>query len=132
MIDTKRLAPTAARMDALRELIRLHHRRLYRTARAILRDDAEAEDAVQEACLQAYRALGTFRGESQMSTWLTRITANEALMRRRSRVRAATTAPVDRHAQPDDQAGAGPTTNAPSVRSRASPATRNWVAASSA
>ncbi len=106
-MDTKPLATTAAqRMDALRELVRLHHRRLYRTARAILRDDAEAEDAVQEACLQAYRALGTFRGESQLSTWLTRITANEALMRRRSRVRAGTRAPVDRDAQPDDQAGA--------------------------
>jgi RNA polymerase sigma-70 factor (ECF subfamily) len=99
------LAKSAARpVDALREVIRLHHRTLYRTARAILRDDAEAEDAVQEACLQAYRALGTFRGESQLSTWLVRITANEALMRRRGRVRAATRAPLDRHEQPDDQA----------------------------
>lgn len=107
MIDTKPLAGTAAqRMDALRELIRLHHGRLYRTARAILGDDAEAEDAVQEACLQAYRALGTFRGESQLSTWLVRITANEALMRRRSRVRAAMATPMDRDAEPDDQAGA--------------------------
>ncbi len=101
-------------MDALREFIRLHHRRLYRTARAILRDDAEAEDAVQEACLQAYRALGTFRGEAQLSTWLVRITANEALMRRRSRVRAATHTPMDRDAQPDDQASAqaGPESHA--------------------
>jgi RNA polymerase sigma-70 factor (ECF subfamily) len=93
-------------MEALLELVRLHHRALYRTARAILRDDAEAEDAVQEACLQAYKAIGTFRGESQLSTWLMRITANEALMRRRSRVRAATAAPMDRDAEPDDQAGA--------------------------
>ncbi len=90
----------------LLELMRIHHRTLYRTARAILRDDAEAEDAVQEACLQAYRAIGTFRGESKLSTWLVRITANEALMRRRNRVRAATKAPMDRDAEPDDQAGA--------------------------
>lgn len=46
--------------------MRLHYRMLYRTARAILRDDAEAEDAVREACLQALRALGTFRGESKL------------------------------------------------------------------
>jgi RNA polymerase sigma-70 factor (ECF subfamily) len=98
----------------LLELVRLHHRTLYRTARAILRDDAEAEDAVQEACLRAYKALGTFRGESQLSTWLVRITANEALMRRRSRVRAATVAPMDPEAQPDDQAcaQAGPESHA--------------------
>ena len=70
-------------MRALEALMRVHNRTLYRTARAILRDDAEAEDAVQEAYLQAYRKLGTFRGESKLSTWLVRITANEALMRRR-------------------------------------------------
>jgi RNA polymerase sigma-70 factor (ECF subfamily) len=115
VIDTKPLAESPAlRIDALRELIRRHHRTLFRTARAILRDDAEAEDAVQEACLQAYKALGTFRGESQLSTWLVRITANEALMRRRRRVRAATITPMDREAQPDDQAGAdaGPESHA--------------------
>jgi RNA polymerase sigma-70 factor, ECF subfamily len=76
-------------MRALETLMRLHNRTLYRTARAILRDDAEAEDAVQEAYLQAYRALGTFRGESKLSTWLVRITANEALMRRRRKPKAA-------------------------------------------
>jgi RNA polymerase sigma-70 factor (ECF subfamily) len=65
----------------MEKLMRLHNRMLYRTARAILRDDADAEDAVQEAYLRAYRALATFRGESKLSTWLVRITANEALMR---------------------------------------------------
>jgi RNA polymerase sigma-70 factor, ECF subfamily len=115
LVDTKPEArPVARPVEALLELVRLHHRTLYRTARAILRDDAEAEDAVQEACLQAYKALGTFRGESQLSTWLVRITANEALMRRRSRVRAATAAPIDRDAEPDDQASAhaGPQSHA--------------------
>jgi RNA polymerase sigma factor (sigma-70 family) len=74
---------------------------LYRTARAILHDDAEAQDAVQQACLQAYQALGRFRGESQLSTWLVRITANEALMRRRSRLRLSTSAPTGDEAQLD-------------------------------
>src|SRR5918992_1330138 len=81
-------------MRALETLMRLHNRALYRTARAILRDDAEAEDAVQEAYLQAYRALGTFRGESKLATWLVRITANEALMRRRRNVSAAVVIPI--------------------------------------
>jgi RNA polymerase sigma-70 factor (ECF subfamily) len=85
----------AGDMRALEALMRRHNRTLYRTARAILRDDAEAEDAVQEAYLQAYRALDSFRGESKFSTWLVRIAANEALMRRRRSVRAAEVVPLD-------------------------------------
>jgi RNA polymerase sigma-70 factor (ECF subfamily) len=54
-----------------------------------LRDDAEAEDALQDAYLQAYRALPTFRGESALGTWLTRIVVNAALMRQRKTVRLA-------------------------------------------
>ena len=79
---------------AMEALMRRHNRALYRTARAILRDDAEAEDAVQDAYIQAYRALGSFRGESRLSTWLVRIAANEALMRRRRRLRAAEVIPI--------------------------------------
>ena len=52
-------------MHALEQLMRLHNRTLFRTARAILRDDAEAEDAVQEAYLQAYRSIGAFRGDAE-------------------------------------------------------------------
>jgi RNA polymerase sigma-70 factor (ECF subfamily) len=85
----------AGDMRALEALMRRHNRTLYRTARAILRDDAEAEDAVQEAYLRAYRALDSFRGESKFSTWLVRIAANEALMRRRRNVRAAEVVPLD-------------------------------------
>jgi RNA polymerase sigma-70 factor, ECF subfamily len=80
---------------ALKTLMRLHHATLYRTARAILRDDAEAEDAVQDAFLQAIRALGTFRGESKLSTWLVRIAANEALMRLRRNARATARTDVE-------------------------------------
>ena len=94
--DTELIARTrGGDMRALEALMRRHNRTLYRTARAILRDDAEAEDAVQEAYLQAYKALGTFRGESKLSTWLVRITANEALMRRRKNARTAVVVPMD-------------------------------------
>ena len=85
----------AGDLGALEALMRRHNRLLYRTARAILRDDAEAEDAVQEAYLRAYRALDTFRGESKFSTWLVRIAANEALMRRRARPRTADVVPLE-------------------------------------
>lgn len=80
---------------AMETLMRRYNRLLYRTARAILRDDAEAEDAVQESYLQAYNALGTFRGEAKLATWLVRITANQALMRRRKRIRRAEVLPME-------------------------------------
>jgi RNA polymerase sigma-70 factor (ECF subfamily) len=68
-------------------LMRRYNTRLFRVARAILRDDAEAEDAVQDAYLQVYRKLHEFRGDSQVSTWLTRIVVNAALMRVRKQKR---------------------------------------------
>ena len=74
---------------AFTELMRRHNRLLYRTARAILKDDAEAEDAMQEAYLLAFRAIANFRGEAKLSTWLVRIVANEALGRLRRRGRVA-------------------------------------------
>jgi RNA polymerase sigma-70 factor (ECF subfamily) len=70
-------------------LMRRHNQTLYRTARSILKDDAEAEDAVQEAWLLAYHAMNTFRGEARLSTWLVRIVMNEALGRRRKQNRRA-------------------------------------------
>jgi len=70
---------------AVRLITRRHDRRLYRLARSILRDDAEAEDVVQEAYVRAFTHLSEFRGEARLSTWLTRITLNEALGRLRRR-----------------------------------------------
>lgn len=70
-------------------LMRRHNQLLYRTARSILRDDAEAEDALQDAYLQAYRAIGQFRGDAKLSTWLTRIVVNESLARARKSARHA-------------------------------------------
>lgn len=69
--------------EAFEQLMRRHNRTLLRTARAILRNDAEAEDAMQDAYLRAYRSIGTFRGEAKLSTWLVRIVVNEARARRR-------------------------------------------------
>ena len=80
--------------QAIEHLIRRYNRKLYRTARAILRDDAEAEDAVQDAYIQAIRGLASFRGDSSLGTWLTRIAANEALMRRRRNARRAEVIPL--------------------------------------
>ena len=63
-------------------VIRRHDQQLFRAARAILGDDAEAEDALQQGWLLAYSKLGQFSGQSKLSTWITRIVINEALARR--------------------------------------------------
>jgi RNA polymerase sigma-70 factor, ECF subfamily len=72
---------------AFEVLMRRHNRLLYRTARSIVRDDHEAEDCVQEAYLQAYRSIHSFRAQSRLSTWLVRIVINQALERLRRRKR---------------------------------------------
>jgi RNA polymerase sigma-70 factor (ECF subfamily) len=75
---------------ALFEIVmRRHNQRLFRVARAVLRDDAEAEDAVQQAYLSAYSHLDQFAGQARFSTWLTRITLNESLARRKKRIHLA-------------------------------------------
>jgi RNA polymerase sigma-70 factor (ECF subfamily) len=73
---------------AFEAVMRAHNRMLYRLARSILRDDAEAEDALQDAYLAAYRNISSFRGGSRLSTWLARIVMNEAYARLRRRKRA--------------------------------------------
>ena len=70
-------------------LMRRHNRALFRAARSITRDDAEAEDALQDAYLLAYRNIDRFRGDSTLSTWLTRIVINEAIARSRKSSRRA-------------------------------------------
>src|SRR6202165_2426162 len=72
---------------ALEVLMRRHNGRLFRVARAILKDDAEAEDALQDAYLDAYRHIDDFHGGARLSTWLTRIVINQALMRLRKHKR---------------------------------------------
>lgn len=78
----------AGDIQAFEVLMRRHNQRLYRTARAILRNDADAEDAVQQAYVNAYRQLAHFEGRAQFSTWLTRILVHEALSARRRRTRS--------------------------------------------
>jgi RNA polymerase sigma-70 factor (ECF subfamily) len=73
--------------DAFRTVMQRYNQRLYRVARGILRNDGEAEDAVQEAYVRAFSHLADFRGESSLATWLTRIVMNEALGRLRSQRR---------------------------------------------
>ena len=70
---------------ALRAIMQANNRRLYRLARGILRSDSEAEDVVQETYVRAFTHLDGFRGESGLSTWLSRIAINEALGRVRGR-----------------------------------------------
>jgi len=87
--DDHSLARRIAQRDAraFEVLMRRHNRLLYRLARSILKDDAEAEDAVQEAYLAAYRNIAGFRGGAKLSTWLARIVMNEAYARLRNRKR---------------------------------------------
>jgi RNA polymerase sigma-70 factor, ECF subfamily len=68
---------------AVRAIMQANNRRLYRLARGILRNDAEAEDVVQDTYVRAFTHLEQFRGDSSLSTWLTRIAMNEALGRLR-------------------------------------------------
>jgi RNA polymerase sigma-70 factor (ECF subfamily) len=68
-------------------LMRRHNERVYRTARAIVRDEHEAEDVMQQAYVNAFTHLSQFNGAAQFSTWLTRIAVNEALARMRRRGR---------------------------------------------
>ena len=75
---------------ALVLLIRRYNQLLYRTARSILKDDSEAEDAVQEGWLLAYNGFANFRHDAQVSTWLVRIIVNVAVGRLRKNVHRST------------------------------------------
>jgi RNA polymerase sigma-70 factor (ECF subfamily) len=87
---------------ALYEIImRRYNQRLYRVARAIVRDDGEAEDVMQAAYVSAYEHLGQFAGRAPFSTWLTRIAVHEALQRLRKRGR------LDQLDDPEDGDGPG-------------------------
>jgi RNA polymerase sigma-70 factor (ECF subfamily) len=94
--DDVALARAVAAGDpvAFERLMRRHNRRLFRLARAALRDDAEAEDALQEAYLAAYRAIGGFRGDASLSTWLSRLVLNECLARLRKYARRRNVVPL--------------------------------------
>jgi RNA polymerase sigma factor (sigma-70 family) len=75
--------------QAVRLVTRRNNQRLYRAAWSVLKNRAEAEEAVQDGYLKAFAAIGSFDGRSSLSTWLTRIVVNEALGRRRTTQRRA-------------------------------------------
>jgi len=68
-------------------LMRRYNERVYRAARAIVRDDSEAEDVMQQAYVNAFTHLGQFNGTARFSTWLLKIAINESLARVRRRSR---------------------------------------------
>jgi len=85
--------------SAFESVMRLHNQQMFRIARAILKDDAEAEDALQDAYLEAFRKIETFRGEARLSTWLTRIVINQSLMRLRRQKRERVVMPFERRTE---------------------------------
>ena len=95
-LDDVSIAARVARGDtgAFELLMRRYNRRLYRLARAALRDDTEAMDALQDAYLCAYRSMGQFRGEAALSTWLSRLVLNECSARSRRSLRRDNIVPI--------------------------------------
>ena len=82
-------------IGAFEALMRKYNGRLFRIARSILKEDAAAEDALQEAYVLAYRKMADFRGDAEVGTWLTRIVINQALMQLRRRKRERVVVPFD-------------------------------------
>src|SRR5215204_2446077 len=103
--DDAALASRIAARDhsAFEALMRRYNGRLFRVARAILKSDAEAEDVLQDAYLDAYRNIAQFRGDSQLSTWLVRIVTNRALMRLRRQKRDHNVVSMDQPAHDADR-----------------------------
>lgn len=104
---------------AVRTLVRRHNRRLFRVARGVLRDDAEAEDVVQETYMRAFLTLSRFRGEAGIATWLTRIALNEALGRLRRRRPTEDIAAIDEVPADDPRVVAFPSPPAPTPEAEA-------------
>ena len=108
-VDDAELVGRIARHDqaAFEILMRRYNGKLFRVARAILKDDAEAEDALQDAYVDAYRHIDEFRGGARLATWLTRIVINQALMRLRKHKRSRIVVPLrDAGAAEPDEAEA--------------------------
>jgi len=94
--------PIEGNHAALEELFSRYRGRLYSTALRVLGNPDDAEDALQDGMLAAFRSLNTFEGRSQLSTWLTRIVVNAALMQRR-RCRVSPMVSIDQSVQQDNR-----------------------------
>ena len=90
-------------------LMRRHNERIYRTVRAVLGDDADVEDVMQQAYVSAYQHLDGFEGRARFSTWMTRIAINEAYARLRRRHRDLPAPWEDDDAMADEPEATGPT-----------------------
>ena len=88
---------------AFEVVMRRYNRRLYRLARAAMRNDADAEDALQDAYVKAYGALARYRGDASLSTWLARIVHNECLVRLRRAARRGNVIPMAGDADVSDR-----------------------------
>ena len=88
---------------AFETIYKLHSRRVYALCLRMIGDPVEAEDLTQEAFLQLFRKIGTFRGESAFSTWLHRMTVNVVLMRLRKKTLPA--ASLEETTEPDEETG---------------------------
>lgn len=96
IVDDAQLARRVQAGDeaAFELLMRRHNRRLYRLARSMLRNSADAEEALQEAYLAAFQAIARFRCDASLATWLSRIVANECLGRLRRQTRRHHIVPI--------------------------------------
>ena len=108
----------AGEVALFEHLMRRHNPRVYRTARAILHNEAEAEDVMQDAYVRAYEHLGEFEGRAQFSTWLTRIAVNEALARVRRAKRFDSLESRTEEADMSTQSGPSPEQQASDVEMR--------------
>lgn len=89
--------------DAFERIYRLHNRRVYALCLRMVGNTAEAEDLTQEAFLQLFRKIATFRGESAFSTWLHRLSVNVVLMKLRKKTLAETS--LEETTEPDEETG---------------------------
>jgi len=89
--------------NAFERIYKLHNRRVYALCLRMVGNTAEAEDLAQEAFLQLFRKIATFRGESAFSTWLHRLSVNVVLMRLRKKSLAETS--LEETTEPDEESG---------------------------
>ena len=108
-------------------LYHLHSRRVYALCLRMVNNPSDAEDLMQEAFLQLFRKIGTFRGESAFSTWLHRMTVNVVLMRLRKK--SLPVASLEETTDPDDETG-GPRKDigAPDMRLSGAKLPASWDA----
>jgi RNA polymerase sigma-70 factor (ECF subfamily) len=98
----------AGETSCFEALMRRHNERVYRTVRAVLGDDADVDDVMQQAYVSAYQNLASFEGRARFSTWLTRIALNEAYARLRKRQRVEPAPWEDDEAMANEPEAAGP------------------------